>query len=76
MKKTLSEMTKAERVKDLWIRAAKTFVQAFAASLTIDYTTLTGGPSLWRVTLISATAAGISAVMNFFLICLEDQGGD
>lgn len=75
MKKTLREITTAERLRDLSIRAAKTFVQAFAASLTIDATTIAGGPSIWRAALISATAAGISAVMNFFLICLEDQGG-
>ena len=75
-KKTLAEMTTAERMKDLGVRAVKTFVQAFVASLTIDYTTREAGLGAWRVLLLSATAAGISAVMNFFLICLEDQGGD
>ena len=59
-----------QKVKDIAIRAAKTFIQAFCASITIDAATLSGDTSLLRPMLISAVAAGISAVMNAFVAAL------
>lgn len=55
-------------MKDIIIRAAKTFVQGFLGALAVtlpnnDYSDLTVVKSL----LIGAIAAGISAVMNLFL---------
>lgn len=61
-----------QKLKDIGIRAAKTFIQAFAASLTIDAGTLAGGANVWRSMLISACAAGLSAVMNGFITALSD----
>lgn len=61
-----------QKLKDIAVRAAKTFIQAFAASLTIDAGTLEGGANVWRSVLISACAAGLSAVMNFFVIELSN----
>lgn len=71
--KKLADMTTKERLADIGIRAAKTFVQAFAASLTIDAATLGGGMNALRAVLLSATAAGISAVMNFFVVCWAED---
>ena len=45
--------------KDLLIRAAKTFYQAFAAVFVLPYDL-----STLKVTLAAAVAAGVSAVVN------------
>jgi len=55
-------------MKDIIIRAIKTFIQGFLGALAVtlpnnDYSDLTVIKSL----LIGAIAAGISAVMNLFL---------
>lgn len=56
------------RTKKKWLdiaeRAAKTFIEVFLTSIPIDATLLASGWSVWRATLYSATAAGISAVIN------------
>ena len=63
--------------KDIAVRAVKTFVQTFLASLPVDAAMLASGWSVWRAALLSATAAGISAVMNFIIAALDSkEGGD
>ena len=61
------------KAKDIAIRAVKTFVQTFLASLPVDAAMLASGWSVWRAALLSATAAGISAVMNFIIAVLEGK---
>lgn len=53
--------------KDIAIRASKTFIQAFLASITVDVTLLNANASVLRSVFLSAVAAGISAVMNAFI---------
>ena len=66
----------AEKWKDIAIRAGKTFLQAFIASIPVDAALLAGGWNVWRAALMSAAAAGVSAVMNFILTMLRsDEGG-
>ena len=62
----------AEKWKDIASRAAKTFLQAFIASIPVDAALLGSGWNVWRATLLSAAAAGISAVMNFILAALRN----
>lgn len=63
--------------KDILLRAAKTFLQAFLSALAIDGTfDLSGGDGFKRFLLttgLSALAAGISAVWNFLLSLLSVQ---
>ena len=59
--------------KDIAERAAKTFLQAFIASIPVDAALLGGGWNVWRAALLSAAAAGISALMNFILACLRED---
>lgn len=63
---------------DILERAAKTFLEAFIASIPIDAAMLASGWNVWRATLLSAVAAGISAVMNLILAKLrkENEYGD
>ena len=63
----------AEKWKDIAIRAAKTFLQAFLASLVVDITSMSGGWNVCRSALISAAAAGLSAVMNFAIAMLGKE---
>jgi len=66
----------AEKWKDIAVRAFKTFLQAFLASIPVDAALIGGGWNVWRAALLSAAAAGISAVMNFILTMLRsDEGG-
>ena len=66
----------AEKWKDIAVRAFKTFLQAFIASIPVDAALLAGGWNVWRAALMSAAAAGVSAVMNFILTMLRsDEGG-
>lgn len=58
--------------KDISVRACKTFLQAFLASITIDAASLSDF-KLWKPILISAVAAGLSAVMNLIIIALSDD---
>lgn len=66
-------MTKA-RIKDIAVRAAKTFIQAFLGSLSVETLLATTDRDIWRSVLISATAAGFSAVMNLAIASLETNG--
>ena len=59
--------------KDIAVRAFKTFLQAFIASIPVDAALLGGGWNVWRAALLSAAAAGISALMNFILACLRED---
>lgn len=59
--------------KDIAERALKTFLQAFIASIPVDAALLGGGWNVWRAALLSAAAAGVSAVMNFVLACLRED---
>ncbi len=58
-----------EKIKDILIRALKTFVQAFLSAISVDALFgVTDADTLKKVLisiLIAATAAGISAVWNF-----------
>ena len=59
--------------KDIAERALKTFLQAFIASIPVDAALLGGGWNVWRAALLSAAAAGVSAVMNFVLAWLRED---
>jgi len=50
-------------VKDIAVRAFKTFVQAFFAALAVSVATVNNTDTA-KVALVGAVAAGISAVMN------------
>lgn len=58
-----------EKTKDIIVRAAKTFVQAFVASISVDALfATTDKDALVRVgisMLIAGVSAGVSAVWNF-----------
>lgn len=58
--------------QDIAKRAAKTFLQAFIASIPVDAAFLAGGWTVWRAALLSAAAAGISAVMNLAIAKLQE----
>lgn len=63
-----------EKLKDILIRAFKTFIQGFLATLIIliKETDLTD-ENLLKSVLIGALAGGISAVMNLVLKALEKE---
>lgn len=50
-------------VKDIGVRAVKTFIQAFFAALAVSVATVSNTDTA-KVALVGAVAAGISAVMN------------
>ena len=52
--------------KDIAIRAGKTFIQAFLGAITIDQ-------SFGRDMVLSAVAAGVSAVMNVIIVALGED---
>lgn len=58
-----------EKIKDIIVRAAKTFIQAFVASISVDSLIIaTDKDAIVRVgtsMLIAGVSAGISAVWNF-----------
>lgn len=58
--------------KDILIRAGKTFLQAFLSSLVIDAASISDF-NIMKPMLISALAAGLSAVMNFALCLLDNE---
>ena len=72
-KSTRGMPTGESKLKDIVIRAAKTFIQTFLASLPVDAAMLASGWSVWRAALLSATAAGISAVMNLIIAALDNK---
>jgi hypothetical protein len=55
-----------EQLKDIGIRALKTFVQAFLAVVLVAVPTIDNFDKLWAV-LVAAVAAGISATWNSFV---------
>ncbi len=61
------------KVKDIAVRAGKTFLQAFLASITVDVTLLNADASMLRTVFLSAAAAGISAVMNACIAALDEK---
>lgn len=65
-----------DKWKDIASRAAKTFLQAFIASIPVDAALLGSGWNVWRATLLSAAAAGISAAMNFIIAVLKEDNDD
>lgn len=62
-----------ERLKDIGIRALKTFVQAFMSAVSIDVLTATTDRSVWKSVLLGGIAAGISAVWNLALHALDEN---
>ena len=54
-------------MKDIAVRAAKTFVQAFMGAVSIDILFATTDRSVWRSVLLGGVAAGFSALWNFAL---------
>ena len=72
-------MNKA-KVKDIVIRALKTFVQTFVSYLTIDGLFAISDRvemQRWALTTgVSALAAGISAVWNLVLDIVSDKAGE
>lgn len=56
-----------QKVKDLLERAAWTFAEAFLAALTFEVSDFTDGVRAWRAILLSALAAGLSAVKTAVL---------
>ena len=58
--------------KDIGVRAAKTFVQAFMGAISIDVLFASADRSVWRSVLLGGIAAGFSAVWNF---ALHEMGG-
>ena len=62
-----------ERKKDICIRAAKTFLQAFLGAVSVDVMLANPDKSIWKSMLLGGVAAGISAVMNL-VINLLDEG--
>ncbi|MBO7449403.1 MAG: hypothetical protein J6U54_03455 [Clostridiales bacterium] len=64
---------KKEKARDIAIRAAKTFLQAFLGSISVETVLATTDRSIWRSVLISGVAAGISAVMNLIIASLDND---
>lgn len=72
-----------ERLKDILIRAFKTFIQGFLAALIIELKTtdVTNDIDIFKSILLGALAGGISAVMNLLIKSFEppkdtDASGD
>ena len=68
-------MNKQKR-NELAERAAWTFAQAFVASLTFEVSDFTGGVHVWRSILLSALAAGLSAVKTAVLAEIQKKKED
>lgn len=64
----------SDRLKDIVIRALKTFIQGFlgALAITIPTSDLTN-MTVMKSALIGAVAGGISAVMNFIVELLKKE---
>lgn len=62
---------KRKKVKDIIMRAVKTFLQGFTASLCINGI---NDMSALKSALIGALAGGISALMNTIVVLLENEG--
>lgn len=57
-------------MKDIAVRAAKTFVQAFVAVLLVSYTEITDWNSA-KAVVVAAVAAGVSATWNALIAANE-----
>ena len=63
--------------KEILVRAVKTFIQGFLASLTLSMSNFTNyDETLLKSALIGALAGGISAVMNLILSLLNKGDGN
>ena len=62
--------------KDILVRAAKTFAQAFMGAISIDVLFATADRSVWRSMLLGGIAAGFSALWNYMLHELNDAKGE
>lgn len=62
-----------KNLKDILVRAAKTFVQSFMGAVSIDIITATTDRSIWRSVLLGGIAAGISAVWNFIYNEIKEE---
>ena len=63
-------------MKDILIRAGKTFLQGFLASLTLSLNNATSlDETLVKSALLGAVAGGFSALMNY-IIKLLDKGSE
>lgn len=60
------------KIKDILIRAIKTFIQGFLGALIVVIPSSTD-LELWKTALIGACAGGISAVMNLILTMLNKE---
>lgn len=54
-------------IEALIVRAIKTFIQAFAAALSLGILTPINDVTAIKAMIVGAVAAGISAVMNLFI---------
>ena len=62
-----------QKWKDLAERAAWTFAEAFLATLTFEVSDFIDGVRAWRAVLLSALAAGLSAVKTAVLAELQKK---
>lgn len=76
MKEKLIQIFWGEKAKDIYKRAAKTFLQAFFGAITLDVTTMSTDASVWKPVLLGAIAAGISAVMNLAIKAFDSLSDD
>lgn len=60
-----------KRIKDIIIRAAKTFIQAFLGAISVDVLFATSDRNVWRSMFLGALAAGFSALMNYIINRLD-----
>lgn len=64
-------------MKDIFIRALKTFFQGFLASLMLSLNNLSNfDENLLKSALLGALAGGISALMNFIIKLLNNDNSD
>lgn len=64
-------------MKDILIRAIKTFIQGFLGALAVTLpNTDFSDTTIMKSLLIGAVAAGISAVMNLTINYLDNKGGE
>lgn len=65
------------KIKDICIRAFKTFIQGFLASLMMSMNNLSNfDKTLVKSALLGALAGGLSALMNFIIQLLNKEGDE
>ena len=66
-----------DKIKDVGIRALKTFIQAFLGSITINnfmfIDDVNGLKSVFYSTLIAGISAGVSAVWNMIVNSMDNE---